>query len=357
MPLNIKIADSFDQQRWDQYVLNHPNGIAYQLFAWKEAVEQAYKFKSFYLIAQTNNKITGILPLIHIKLPFLPGNLVSLPYCDAGGPLADSSAIERKLILKALTISKHLKTKNVSIRSTDPMAGIKPKLTLNNKKARMILNLPPDSEILLSSLKAKLRSQVKKPMRDGLSIESGGLELLDEFYTLFAENMRDLGSPVHSKKWIKHILKAYGNRAHLILVRMPDRNPAAGGIILCHPNLVSVPWASSLRRFNKSNPNMLLYWAFLKFASDNGYPAFDFGRSTPGEGTFRFKKQWGAVPEFLHWADFKTHGGSDSVLMPVIKNKTMGKGSYRQIAENVLSNLPLPLSKAFGTMTRKYITL
>jgi FemAB-related protein (PEP-CTERM system-associated) len=356
MPLNIKIANPSDKQRWDQYVLKHPNGIAYQLFAWKEAVEQAYGFRGVYLIAQNNNRVVGILPLIHVKLPFLPGNLVSLPYCDAGGPLADSSDIEKQLLLKALDILKAAGIKTLTIRSIQKFADIDPGLTKNKEKARMILELPESSDALLSSLKAKVRSQVKKPMKDGLSFQSGGLEFLNEFYPLFSENMRDLGSPVHSKKWLKSVLSAYKNRSQLFIVKTPDQTPAAGGILLCHPKIISVPWASSLRRFNRWNPNMLLYWAFLKFASDNHYPAFDFGRSTPGEGTFRFKKQWGAIPKSLHWADFKIGVTSEPVPVSSFK-KTADNGKAREVAEQVLQKLPLPISKVLGSTTRKYISL
>lgn len=353
----IKWADHSDQERWDQYVLEHPRGIAYQMFAWKEAVEQAYGFKGFYLIAQNNNQITGILPFIHVKLSFLPGNLISLPYCDAGGPLADSPEIERKLVLTALKFSGKNGLSPLVVRSIQNFADINPDLTVNRVKARMLLNLPDDSEKLLASLKAKVRSQVKKPVRDGLTIQTGGQELLHDFYRLFSENMRDLGSPVHSKKWFKNILKAYKNRGHLFLVRMPDKTPAAGGILLCHPNTVAVPWASSLRRFNRSNPNMLLYWSFLKFASDNGYKKFDFGRSTPGEGTFRFKKQWGATPAFLHWTEFKTGRNVTSDLLPIESDAAMNLMDARRIVEILIKKTPVSMANAFGKITRKYISL
>ncbi len=359
MQLNIRPAENADKEKWDKYVLEHPGGIAYQLFAWKEAVEKAYGFDGYYLIAEKNYNIKGILPLVHVHPPLMSGQLISLPYCDAGGPLADSSEVERQLIIKAMHIARKTGVKNLIVRSTREFAGIDPGLTKNNKKARMILGLPKNSDILLASLKAKVRSQAKKPVRDGLTVQAGGQELLCEFYTLFAENMRDLGSPVHSFKWFKNILQAYKNKSHLFLVRMPDKTPAAGGIILCHSNIVSVPWASSLRRFNKSNPNMLLYWSFLKFASDKGYDKFDFGRSTPDEGTFRFKKQWGAVPEYLHWADFSTPEVNDYDLIPFQKKSSLEKenGQVRTTAERVLKNIPLPLSKSLGSMLRKYITL
>lgn len=355
--MNITIAGQQDRERWDRYVIGHPQGIAYQLFAWKEAVANAYGFKGFYLFAEKNCQIKGILPLICMQRPFLPPVLVSLPYCDAGGLLADSAYISKRLLSAALEISKALNGKMIAIRSTGPLADIDPALTYNKKKVRMILRLPRNSDQLLSALKAKVRSQVKKPLRDGLTSQLGGMALLDEFYPVFSENMRDLGSLVHSRNWLKQILKAFGNRAHLVVVRLPDGTPAAGGMILCHPNLVSVPWASSIRRYNRYNPNMLLYWTFLKFASDNGFAAFDFGRSTPGEGTYRFKKQWGAKPEALHWADIKSQE-SEKFQLITADDSTGGRNAkVRNSAEQVLRNVPLVFSKSLGSILRKYVSL
>jgi FemAB-related protein (PEP-CTERM system-associated) len=354
---SIRIAESQDRNAWDHYVSGHARGLAYHYFAWKEAVEIAYGFQGYYLMAEKNARLVGVLPLVHHHPPFVPGSLVSIPYCDAAGPLADSVDIEKLLVLKAMECSRNARAKGVSIRSIQQFAGVPPDLTVNSEKARMILNLPGSSDELLASLKAKVRSQVKKPIRDGLTVHMGGIELLNGFYKLFAENMRDLGSPVHSKRWLYGIIKAYRNRCHLFLVRMPDNTPAAGGILLCHSRVVSVPWASSLRRFNRWNPNMLLYWSFLKFASDHGYLTFDFGRSTPGEGTFLFKKQWGAKSAPLHWADFEADRNKSNKLTPVQYHGVHSAREVRKHVEHAIMSAPLSVSKVFGSLTRKYITL
>ena len=356
--LTISRAANSDQPSWDQYVLKHPKGLAYQLSAWSRAVEEAYRFKSFCLLAKSGGRIQGVFPLIQWQLPFFARELVSLPFCDAGGPLADNPGTELSLLKHAIEVTGFTRSTKLAVRSAYPFADLNPDLTINHQKVRMILILPNDSDKLLASLKAKVRSQIKKACKNGLSSVIGSVSLLDDFYTVFSENMRDLGSPVHSKKWIYAILKAYGNRAHISVVYMPDGQPAAAGIILCHPKLVSIPWASSLRRFNTSNPNMLLYWTFLKFASDNQYPAFDFGRSTPEEGTFRFKKQWGAKPHCLHWADFNSSFHQTiRHQQPVVVPQTSGNGKLRSIAEAVIQKMPVSVFIAFGNITRKYVTL
>lgn len=355
--VSIRLAQTKDKSPWDSYVIQHPRGIAYQFYAFKEAIQKVYGFKGVYFLAHAKNRVVGILPLVHVHLPGLSGSLVSLPYCDAGGMLADSVDIEKRLLEHALAYSNKSGINRVCIRSIKEFANIDPCLTINPNKARMVLQLPKTSDVLLSSLTAKVRSQVKKPLRDGLFCEIGGKKLLPDFYKVFCENMRDLGSLVHSFEWLQQILIAYQNRAHVGIVRMPDNKAVAAGIILCHPKVVSIPWASSLRRFNRLNPNMLLYWNFLNFAISHGYREFDFGRSTPEEGTFRFKKQWGAIPQFLHWADFKTVQPTVRIPVPMAGQLDNQVLSHRKLAESILSKTPVALTTYLGSHIRKFISL
>ena len=202
---------------------------------------------------------------------------------------------------------------------------------------------------LLARMKSKLRSQIKKPLRDGLTAKLGGVELVDTFYNVFAENMHELGSPVHSRKWISAVVLEYGDRARVGVVFTPEGMPAAAGIILLHERIVSIPWASSLRKFNRLNPNMLLYWTFLSFAADNGFEKFDYGRSSPGEGTFKFKEQWGAMPQPLSWDYFSFNGE------PVERFQTSSK--MRGYLEKIWQRSPLPMCNFCGPLLRKYVSL
>jgi FemAB-related protein (PEP-CTERM system-associated) len=336
---------------WDDYVLKHPDGTAYQLFAWRVAIEDAYAFKGLYLIAVGELGICGILPLIDFRIPFLGRTLISLPYCDVGGVLAENDDVEQALLDHAQELATQQRSE-CHIRAV----RLLPKTSANQTdKVRMMLDLPSSAAQLQKNLSAKVRSQVKKPVRDGLTVKIGTSELVDEFYRVFAENMRALGSPVHSRRWIESIVSAYGDRARIVVVRTPDGIPAAAGVVLIHPSAMSVPWASSLRRYNRYNPNMLLYWTFLTLAIDAGCRYFDFGRSTPGEGTYRFKQQWGAQPELLYWYEpFVVNTEKIGRSRLASYSKTAPK---RQIAASLWQKLPQASTDWLGPKVRKYISL
>lgn len=345
--MHIRLATAADKNVWDGYVLAHPEGTAYQLWAWREAVESAYGFAGLYLLAEAEGQLRGVLPLVDFRVPLRGASLISLPYCDAGGVLADDETVAGLLLAEAQTLGRK-RNAPCLLRSVAPLAGAGANRT---DKVRMVLELPAGSAALLASLKAKLRSQVNKPLRDGLTARLGGAELVAPFYEIFAENMRDLGSPVHSRSWIEAVVAAYGERARVAVVATPDGQPAAAGLILLHPTTVSIPWASSLRRFNRLNPNMLLYWSFLAHAADQGFARFDFGRSTPGEGTYRFKEQWGATPESLCW--YEPDRPEPAAPAPVAARSS----SKRELAAALWSRLPQACANGLGPLIRKYISL
>ncbi len=338
----VRIAKSDDKPRWDEYVLSHPYGSAYHLFAWGEAVKEAYRFDPFYLMAEKDNKIVGILPMVDFRVPFFGRSLVSLPYCDIGGCLADNDE-HLFALLKMARETGHIN----NARKIELRQSVSGKEIEGSAKVRMILELPESSEALLSGFKSKLRSQVRKPIKDGLSFKLGSTGLVGDFYKVFSENMRDLGSPVHSRKWIESIVHHYGCHAKVGVVLTPGGTPAAAGIIIFTEKTVSIPWASSLAKFNRLNPNMLLYRAFLSFAADNGYSRFDFGRSTLGEGTYNFKKQWGAKPFPLEWVD----------LLKASQTGFANKGGLRDQVEILWRKMPVMIASSLGPKVRKYISL
>ena len=344
----IKTITPSDQSAWDSYVVSHEQGGPYLAYSWKKAVETAYGHKTVYLASYTGNTISGVLPLVYIKPPFFSGRLVSLPFCDYGGILAQNHETADALLHHAKNLAATIRAE-LEIRCPGSCPAIEKQkgfIRVTNK-SRMILELPGSANRLWTGFKSKLRSQVKRPAKDGLVARIGGKNFKNEFYPVFSANMRDLGSPVHSGKWIDSVMDAFGEKARIGVV-FKNGLPVAAGILLFYKNTATVPWASTLREYNHFSPNMLLYWSFLEYASDSGYRLFDFGRSTPGEGTYAFKKQWGAMPTPLFW--YRSGGGD---IYP--KNHAGKDGPWRQAAVRTWQRLPIVVTNAMGPCLRKYI--
>ena len=349
--MNVRLANDNDEKEWDAFVQEHSDTSPYHLFAWKKAVETAYGHKTYYLMAEENGQVSGVLPLVYFKLPVLSGYFVSTPFCDFGDAVAADDHTKVQLIMKATLIAKGEKIKYIELRGDVKQISLQNlNLTVNtmSHKVRMLLELPDSSEILWDSFKSKLRSQIRKAEKNDLVFKWGNIKDIDDFYAVFSQNMHDLGSPVHSKRWFYNILNFYGGNARMGLVYHNEK-PVGTGIILSNSNSISIPWASTLREYNRFSPNMMLYWNFLKYASDYGYKQFDFGRSTPDEGTYKFKVQWGAKPVPLYWHYIMTNKGefrADSA-----------NSSKRDAIMKLWQKLPLGVANLIGPAIRKHISL
>ncbi len=348
----IKRASAIDAISWDSYVNSHGFASAYHSFAWLQAVEDAYGHESFGIIAKDKETqcIVGVLPSVLMKTPFLGTQLCALPYCDVGYAIGDNAEIEEQLrqyLVQQVTTAniKQLEIRNIDSTAQQPES-------LKHQKVRMLLPLPENSELLLAGFKSKLRSQIRKAEKNGLTAALGTEQkLVDEFYNVYATNMRDLGSPVHAKKWFEHIIKAYGNNS-IIGVVYHDGQAIGAGLVIKNNTNASIPWASTLREYNKLAPNMLLYWSLLAHCAENSIECFDFGRSTFEEGTFKFKKQWGADPQLLSWQKYDSAGSQITEEVDSSKQSIL-----RPMVESIWQKLPLNITVSAGSLIRPYISL
>jgi FemAB-related protein (PEP-CTERM system-associated) len=337
---------------WDHYVSARPEASHYHQFAWRDVIHGTYGHGTYYLMATRGERgtILGILPLVHLKSRIFGSGLVSLPFADSAGILAESSDVAERLLAAAVALARRVGADCIDLRCERQSAVCEAAVGAAKRsgKVRMLRSLPGSSAELVKSFKSKLRSQINRPLKEGCACRVGGLELLEDFYRVFLVNMRDLGSPVHSKELMRRVLEAFPERSRIFVVHRSGEPIAASLVIGFHETLRN-PWACSDRRYAAMSPNMLLYSRMLEFACDEGYRTFDFGRSTPGEGTYRFKEQWGALAAPLHWYVLSTNGTpSEPLESPAERFK---------LAARLWSKLPLAVTRVLGPRIRKHISL
>lgn len=346
------------QQAADDYAGRHPQGSAYHLQAWRQAVADAYGYPGQVLLAHdAAGAIVGMLPLCVVALPLGRPRWVSLPFCDLGGPLADTPELAAQLTAEAQRRIAAQGVRKLELRCSAPQSG-GDDAALAGRKVRMLLDLPASAEALIASYPPKLRSQIRKAEKNGLDFSLGaGPDAVAGFYDVYSRNMRRLGSPPHSRAWFDAVLRSYGADAVIGLVKLGREVVGAGLVLRCGPRAV-IPWASTLAEHNRLAPNMLLYWGLQAHLCDSGASQFDFGRSTFDEGTYKFKKQWGAQPWALDWQHWTAQGmAPPAPPAPAAAADADKPRSARAMVEAVWQKLPLSLTNSLGPRLRRYITL
>lgn len=281
---------------------------------WHHAIAEGLRHRP-YLIAYRNDtgQFDGLLPLNYVESFAFGRFLVSLPYVNTGGVWAENESIALEMISSACDLADSLDVRYLELRHEVPVDH--PRLNMQRTdKVHMRLPLPKTADELNRSFKSKLRSQLKKVATQPFEIDWGGFDLLPEFYRVFSHNMRDLGTPVVSRKLFSSILKGFSGTAELCVVKLHGK-PLAAALLVHQRGVTEVPSASSLRSHNSTGVNMWMYQQLLMRAIDQGSGVFDFGRSSKESNTFRFKAQWNAVPHPSVW-QYYVRRGSASDMRP-----------------------------------------
>lgn len=342
-PQAVLVRRDVPTEQCEAYVRSHDGATAYHHPAWLGIIARAFRHRTMCLAAETADGIAGVLPLVFFRSAIFGRFAVSLPFVNYGGILADGPAVARALLGAAIDETRGVGGAHLELRHRERLFE---ELAPRRHKVAMVLRPEASVDAQWQALDKKIRNQVRKAEKSGLEAVEGGVELLDEFYAVFAHHMRDLGTPVYSRRWFAEVLAAFPDTARIHVVRHAGR-PLAASVVHWYRGTTEVPWASALRESNPLCANVLLYWHMLRASIARGDRAFDFGRSTPGEGTFHFKKGWGAEPRELVWE----YWSAGERPLP-----DMGPGNPKfSLAIRAWQRLPLPVANAVGPRIVRHI--
>jgi len=302
-----------------------------------EQVFAVYGLKLRMLEAVRDGNIVGRLPLVSMRSRLFGNQLVSLPWFDALPAAAVDNEVQIDLVNQALELAEEWQTESVQIRQFD-LTNISPHVRTDKIVQRLHLERDPD--VLWSRLKPSVRNQIRKAKKSGLVVERGGADLAKCFFDVYSRNMRDLGTPSHSRRLFEVLLDVFASEATVYLVRHENK-VVGGGLTLDNGETLEIPWASSLREYNSYCVNHAMYWRILEDACRDGYEWFSFGRSTRGSGPYRYKKQWQPDEMQLYWYFLSR---SDAVAKGVASPPQEKFGR----ASRIWQHLPLWLSRSIG---------
>jgi len=332
----VDVSTDVTEADWNTFVEASPAATGYHLWGWRRIFERVFRHPTEYLVARQGGRIVGALPLVHFRSRLFGRFAVSLPFVNYGGILSSDPVVARALLERATVTARERGLAHVELRHSRQLF---PDLPAKRHKVTMLLDLPSSEAAAWENLDRKVRNQVRKAERSGLTVEAGGSELLKNFYSVFAENMRDLGTPVYPRRLFFDVVETFPERSRVFLIRQGSK-PVAGAVSFAYRKTIEVPWAASLKAARAVSANMLLYWTIIRAAIADHFTTFDFGRSTPDEGTFYFKRQWGAAPRPLCWEYRILVGGELPDHSP--------KNPKFQTAIAVWKRLPVPIATLIG---------
>lgn len=341
---DIRLATPDSAGSWDRYVLSHPQGTIFHSTAWQRVIENAFSHKSHYLAAfvPDTQEIVGVLPLFEIKSILFDHYLVSVPFAELGGVLADNQEVATALTTRAIELSAETGVAYLELKNRQPYPGLLTKALYFNF-SRPICSTTEEN---LLTIPRKSRAMVRRGIKAGLKAE-WGKQLLDEFYLILAKSYHRLGTPIFPKRLFHAFLDEFADCIDLMVVRKPGGEGIAAVMTFFYRDRVMPYYAGSLAEYRELASNDFMYWVLMEYGREHGFTVFDFGRSKAETGSYHFKKNWGFEPLPLA---YQYHLANASEM----PNLSPANPKYRRKIE-LWRKLPFCLTRFFGPPLAKYL--
>jgi FemAB-related protein (PEP-CTERM system-associated) len=339
LPFNIRLAEPEDRAAWDSYVLDHPQSTFFHRFGWRQAIENAYGHDSQYLIAEDDTGlIQGIVPLTLVKSPFFGRSLISTAFTVGGGVLASSPEAYAALAEEMVRQGHIHDVQYVEVRGGAPHGGWAVK---DETYAGFTREIAQSEDECLTQIPRKKRADLRKAIK---AAEAGKLTVqcsdgLGSFYALYAESVRNLGTPVMPRKFIQQLLYAFGDDVEVSVVDAEGK-AVAGLISFYHRDTVLPYYGGAKPAARGLHAYDYMYWAQMRRAAEKGIKQFDFGRSKTGTGAYAYKKHWGFEPQPLTYQYYLIKAQDVPDVNP--------NNPKFKLMTQVWQKLPLPVANRLG---------
>lgn len=322
---------------WDHFIEAEPTGSFYHLYGWKGINQSELGHACEYLAAmRPDGSMAGALPLVLVTSRIFGRILCSMPFVNYGGPVAANPGVRSLLADHAARRAETLEADYLELRCATALDTTIP---VSLRKVSMTVPLQPDPEKLFAAFSQKHRKNIRRAMKNELTVESGDSELLPEFYQVLERSWRDLGTPLYKQEYFRSVLKTFPDKTRIFVCRS-GKHPAAVAMNGYLNGTVEGMWAGIEPDLRHLQPNYVLYWEMLRHSCEEGFQRFHLGRSSVNSGAEVFKEKWLASPSQLYWYFHRPNGGD----MPGLN---VDNPKFR-LAISAWQRLPLWATRAIG---------
>jgi FemAB-related protein (PEP-CTERM system-associated) len=330
-----------DRPDWNAFVEAQPDATFFHLAEWQDVLRRAFAHRTHYLLAERNGKICGVLPLAEVRSLLFGHALVSTPFCVYGGIVAADRAAFEALESAACELARRLGVDHLELRNRKRSHPTWPVKELYVTFRRSI---DSDSETNLLAIPRKQRAMVRKGFKESLHTEID--EKVDRHYDMYSESLRNLGTPVFSKRYLEILTTTFAGSCDIVTI-LKDERPVASVLNFYFRDEVLPYYGGGTQEARAVAGNDFMYWQVMERAREKGCRLFDYGRSKKGTGAYDFKTYWGFEPEQLHYEYYLVKRKQMPNLSPT--NPRFGK------AIELWRRLPLKVTQVLGPPVAKYL--
>jgi FemAB-related protein (PEP-CTERM system-associated) len=281
---------------WDAFVMACPDATFFHRAGWQRILADVFRHDPYFLYAELDGQVAGVLPLAHVHSTLFGNSLVSLPFAVYGGVAAATQAVALALENEAVRLGRHLGVDHLELRN---VALRHPDWPLQDLYVTFRREILADEEANMLAIPRKQRAMVRKGAKNGLRSEiDDGVE---RFFALYADNVHRHGTPALPRKYFRALRDEFGADCEVLTVVAPDGRALSSVLSFYFRDEVLPYYAGDDLLARDLAANDFKYWELMRRACARGLKVFDYGRSKRGTGSYAFKKNWGFEPAPLHY--------------------------------------------------------
>ncbi len=336
----LDLDDPGEQHRLEQFVAAHPDGTPFHRPAWLLATARGTGNRALALVIERQGDITAMLPLLDVHSPLFGRVFASSGFGVGGGVLAGKPGDAETLFAAAEELASRHSCPTIELRGGPLPEGRAGWAIRHDSHCNFIAPLADDDEAQLLAIPRKQRAEVRKGLGDQLTVTIGSdAAERAAHYAVYAESVRNLGTPVFPRRLFAEVLDAFGDDADILTIRH-NGQPVASVLSLYHGGAVMPYWGGGVFAARRLRANDRMYYELMLHARRRGCSHFDFGRSKTGSGAYDFKKNWGFEPQVLGYASWTAPG---------CERRDADPTSAKHAAQIALwKRLPLPIANLIG---------
>lgn len=340
----MKVALYRDEEKmWDEYIHRSSQGTFFHRIGWKRVIEETFGYPCIYLYADDHGTIRGCLPLFHVKSRWFGNTLISVPFGVYGGVCADDPSAAEAILKQAREVANELGVDYVELRHTK---GTGLDLHVKDLYVTFEREIYTDLDKNMEVIPRKQRRMIRQGIKHGLTSKIGGSEFLLKFYDIYAQSLRNLGTPMFPYVYFKHLMEEFGEQCRILSVWHQEKMVAAV-MTFFYKDRVMPFYGGALKEYVCYAVNDFMYWELMRYGCEKGYKVFDFGRSRKGSGSFDFKRHWGFEPKPLPYQYYLPRGGTIPNISPANPKFKLFIAMWKR--------LPVPVTKVLGPRILRYL--
>ncbi|MBF0172599.1 MAG: FemAB family PEP-CTERM system-associated protein, partial [Magnetococcales bacterium] len=287
--MTVRVMESRDRPAWDRFVMGAGQATFFHRSGWQRVLAEAFGHQTWYLMAEMDGVVVGVLPLGRIRSWLFGDALISTPFCVYGGIVAEDGAVALMLEREAVALAHRLGVDHLELRASTAMH---PQWLVKDLYCTFKKEISSDPEVNLSAIPRKQRAEVRRGINKGL-VGMVEQDVAAACYDIYSESVHHLGTPVFPRHYFALLKDEFGDDCDALVIRH-ESTPVAAVLNFYFRDQVLPYYGGGVAAGRAFGATAYMYWDLMnRAAGDRGVRVFDFGRSKVGSGSYDFKRYFG----------------------------------------------------------------